>query len=63
MFGNADCLALAQLLENLRKSSESVRKFSEDRAKTSSLVCLCNKQNNSLRGRRPKRKERGKTSA
>ena len=44
MFGNVH-LTFGTILENLRKSSESGRKSSENRQKTSSLVCLCNKQN------------------
>ena len=32
-------------MENLRKSSDSFRKSSENRKKKSSLVCLYNKQN------------------
>ena len=45
MFGN-HCLAFGQRLKNLRKSSESVGKSSQNRQKNSSLVCLSNKQNN-----------------
>ena len=45
MFGN-DCLAFGQLLENLRKSSGSVRKSSENHQKVIITVCLYNQQNN-----------------